>query len=67
MEPPPSYQQILSLLKKESIRNQELEQRVRELQQYLDQTKTELDKVKSSYSVVKKNELMLVSLVQSKI
>jgi uncharacterized small protein (DUF1192 family) len=67
MEPPPSYQEILSLLKKESIRNQELEQRVKELQQYLDQTKTELNKVKSSYSVVKKNELMLVSLLQSKI
>jgi hypothetical protein len=67
MEPPPSYQEVLSLLKKESIRNQELEKRVKELQYYLDQTKIELDKVKSSYSVVKKNELMLVSLLQSKI
>jgi hypothetical protein len=67
MEPPPSYQEILSLLKKESIRNQELEQRVKELQQYLHQTNMELDKIKSSYSVVKKNELMLVSLLQSKI
>ena len=67
MEPPPSYQEILSLLKKESIRNQELEQRVKELQQYLDQTNMELNKVKSLYTVVKKNELMLVSLLQSKI
>jgi hypothetical protein len=67
MEPPPSYQEVLSLLKKESIRNQELEKRVKELQYYLDQTKIELDKVKSYYSVVKKNELMLVSLLQSKI
>jgi hypothetical protein len=67
MEPPPSYQQILSLLKKESNRNQELEQRVKELQQYLDQTNMELNKVKSAHTVVKKNELMLVSLLQSKI
>jgi hypothetical protein len=67
MEPPPSYQEILSLLKKESIRNQELEQRVKELQQYLDQTIMELNKVKSAHTVVKKNELMLVSLLQSKI
>ena len=67
MEPPPSYQQILSLLKKESIRNQELEQRVKEIQQYLEQSNIELNKIKSAYTVVKKNELMLVSLLQSKI
>lgn len=60
---PPSYQEILSLLKKESIRNQELEQRVKELQQYLEQTTRELDKTKSAYNIVKKNEILLVSLV----
>ena len=63
MEPPPSYQQILSELKKATIRNQELEHRVQELQQYLEHTKVELDKTKYAYAVVKKNELMLVSLV----
>jgi hypothetical protein len=67
MEPPPSYQEILSLLKKESIRNQELEQRVKELQYYLDQSKNDCANLKKAYTVVKKNELMLVSLLQSKI
>jgi len=67
MEPPPSYHEILSQLKKSNNHNKELEQRVTELQQYLEQTKQELFKTKSAYTVVKKNELMLVSLLQSKI
>ena len=67
MDPPPSYQEILLKLNNSTTRNKELEQRVIELQQYLEQTKQELFKTKSAYTVVKKNELMLVTLLQSKI
>ena len=63
MEPPPSYQEILSDLKQTKIRNQELEQRVKELQQYLDQTKNDYDTLKKVYTVVKKNEMLVISLL----
>ena len=63
MEPPPSYQEILSDLKQTKIRNQELERRVKELQQYLDQTKNDYDTLKKVYTVVKKNEMLVISLL----
>jgi hypothetical protein len=57
MEPLPTYQEILSELFKTTKQNKDLKQQ-------MEQLKYELYKIKSAYAVVKKNELLLVSVLQ---
>ena len=60
MESPPTYQELFTELKKEKQYIHELEKQIKELKQ-------QLDKVNSAYTKAKKNEVLLTSVLQSKI
>jgi len=60
MEAPPTYQELLSELKKEKQFIHELEKQIKEL-------KKQLDKVNSSYTKAKKNEILLTSVLENNI
>jgi hypothetical protein len=64
MNSPPSYHEILSALIKTKKYKYEIELQNYELKQQMEQLKQELYTLKSSYATVKKNELLLVSILQ---
>jgi hypothetical protein len=64
MEPPASYHEVLSRLITANKRNHELVLQNKELKQQMDQLKQELYHIKSAYAIVKKNELLLVSVLE---
>jgi hypothetical protein len=67
MESPPSYHVVLARLQDVNKRNQVLEQQNKDLIIQLERLKDEVDKVKYAYTVAKKNEVLLTSILQSKI
>ena len=67
MDPPPSYSVLLFTLDHANKRNQVLEEENKDLKQQIERLKQELYKVKSAYTVAKKNEVLLTSVLQSKI
>jgi hypothetical protein len=64
MDPPPSYHKILSRLITVNNRKYELEVQNYDLKKQMEQLKQELYTIKTAYSTVKKNELLLVSILQ---
>jgi hypothetical protein len=64
MDPPPSYHEILSSLIKVNKCKYELEIQNYDLKKQMEQLKQELHTIKSAYTIVKKNELLLVSILQ---
>ena len=67
MDPPPTYQEILSEFAKSNKHNLELELQVQDLKQQLEETKQKLNIVNIGYTKAKKNEVLLTSLIQSSI
>lgn len=67
MEAPPSYSVLFATLDNANKRNQVLEEQNKELKQQLERLKQELDRIKSAYTIAKKNEVLLTSIMQSKI
>ena len=64
MDPPPTYCDLMTTLILANKQNLSLEFQVKELKQQMEQLKYELYKIKSAYAAVKKNELLLVSVLQ---
>ncbi len=67
MEAPPTYQELLTELNYEKNRTYKLEIQMKELKQQLELVKEELNKVNYAYTKAKKNEVLLTSVLQSKI
>jgi len=67
MEAPPTYQELLTELNHEKDRTYKLEIQMKELKQQLELLKEELNKVNYAYTKAKKNEVLLTSVLQSKI
>jgi hypothetical protein len=67
MDPPPTYCNLMTTLVLAKKQNLSLEFQVKELKQRIEQLQVELEKVNSAYTKAKKNEVMLTSVLQSKI
>ena len=67
MDPPPTYSDLMNTLILAKRQNLSLEFQVKELKQQIERLKVELDKVNNAYTKAKKNEVLLTSVLQSKI
>jgi|LakMenE01Jun11ns_1017448.scaffolds.fasta_scaffold8158021_2 hypothetical protein len=67
MDPPPTYSDLMNTLILSNKQNLSLEFQVKELKQHIEILKVELDKVNNAYTKAKKNEVLLTSVLQSKI
>jgi hypothetical protein len=67
MDPPPTYSDLMNTLILANKQNLSLEFQVKELKQHIEILKVELDKVNNAYTKAKKNEVLLTSVLQSKI
>jgi hypothetical protein len=67
MDPPPTYCDLMTTLILANKQNLSLEFQVKELKQQIERLKVELDKVNNAYTKAKKNEVLLTSVLQSKI
>jgi hypothetical protein len=67
MERPPTYQELVTTITTTNNRNRELEIQVQDLKQQLYYIKEKLEKVNIAYTRAKKNEVLLTSVLQSKI
>jgi hypothetical protein len=67
MERLQTYQELVTTITTTNNRNRELEIQVQDLKQQLYNIKEKLEKVNIAYTRAKKNEVLLTSVLQSKI
>ena len=67
MDPPPTYCDLRTTLILANKHNLSLEIQVKELKQQIEKLQVELEKVNTAYTKAKKNEVLLTSVLQSKI
>ena len=64
MDPPFTYQEILSLLIKSNEDKTVYEEHIKQLKQQIYNLKKEVETVKSNYATIKRNELLLISVLE---